>query len=108
MPQRTWTLRRHPDGFGTVVVVTGRIDEIEELARELADAGYFAFAAVPAGLIALATVATFDLVVVLASVDEQDRIAVRRCQPVERIIELSSDDRLALIAAVRRHLSRPS
>jgi hypothetical protein len=108
MPQRTWTLRRHASGFGTVVAVTGRIEEIDELASELADAGYFAFAAVPAGLVALRTVAMFDLVVMLASVNDEDRIVVRRCQPVERTIELASDDRLALLAAVRRRLSRPS
>ena len=108
MPQRTWTLRRHPDGFGTVVVVTGRIEEIEELAANLADAGFFAFAAVTAGLVALRTVAMFDVVVVLASVTDEDRITVRSSQPVERLIELPTDDRIALIAAVRERLARTS
>jgi hypothetical protein len=106
MPQRPWTLRRYPDGFGTVVAVTGRIEEIEGLATELADAGYFAFAAVPAGLIALATIATFDLVIVLHSVADEDRIAVKRCLPSEHIIELSTDDRLAVVAAARERFPR--
>ncbi|MBA3465577.1 MAG: hypothetical protein H0T46_36940 [Deltaproteobacteria bacterium] len=82
--------------------MTGRIDDIEELAQDLADAGYFAFAAVPAGLLALRTLAQFDLVIVLASVSDEDRITVRRCQPVERLLELATDDRLAMIAAVRK------
>lgn len=104
--RRTWTLCRHEDSHRCVLVVAPSDDDLDELAQLLGGAGYFAFAAVPAGLEALCVVAAFDLIVVLGSVGDDARAIVRDRQPRDQLVELASDDRTALVAAVIEHLPR--
>jgi hypothetical protein len=106
MSQRTWTLRRREDSFGCVLVITAQAAELDPIADALAAAGYFAFAAIGAGIAGLCEVAAFDLIVVLAGVDSADRDAVRRIQPPKRLVELDADDHPALLACVTHRLPR--
>ncbi|CAN5896834.1 hypothetical protein BH11MYX3_BH11MYX3_13410 [soil metagenome] len=105
MPQRTWTLRRHRDGAGCVLAVVPFEDELDPLAELLATAGYFAFVAIGPGLAALCRVAAFDLIVVLAGVDEVDRALARTVQSAERLIELDADQRPLLVERIRDRLA---
>jgi H2-forming N5,N10-methylenetetrahydromethanopterin dehydrogenase-like enzyme len=106
MPQRSWTLRRHEDSFGCVLVVTAEPAEIDRLAEAVAAAGYFAFAAVAPGVAHLCELAAFDLIVVLAGVAAADRVAVRLIQPPDRLVELDTDQLPAVLACVTTHLPR--
>ncbi len=104
MSQRTWTLRRTEDSAGCVLVVTPRLADLGVLAAALAEAGYFAFSSVGAGVESLCQTAAFDLIVVLAGVEATDRDVLRRMQPAERLAELDSDDVPALLACAAARL----
>jgi len=106
MPHRSWTLRRHEDSFGCVLVVTAELAEMDRFADALASAGYFAFAAVGPGVAHLCELAAFDLIVVLAGVDAPERATVRRIQAPDRLVELDTDELPALVDCVRTHLPR--
>lgn len=101
MSQRTWTLRRHADSSGCVLVVASSLDALDALADAVAEAGYFAFAAIGAGIGHLLELAAFDLVVVLAGVEHADREALRRLQPAERLVEVAADDVETVLVALR-------